>query len=148
LPPAVRKPEVEKRQLYIRKVVELARYGYTDGCPGCVAVALGSAPVAHSKECRVRILEQMAKDELHGGKERLVEHAASSTSMAASSSAAPALRRALSANPIQTVCVRRRMRLSDEEMLGMVHLSLGAIRTDFVEVFNPGNFAGGGSGSL
>ena len=50
------------RQVYIRKGIELAKYGMTPGCPGCLAVAAGGRAVAHSKECRERIEAAMEQD--------------------------------------------------------------------------------------
>ena len=50
------------RRVYIRKEVELTRFGYTEGCPGCVAVATNEAPKGHNAECAARIVEAMAKD--------------------------------------------------------------------------------------
>ena len=51
--------------MYIRKDVELARYGYTLGCEGCTAAAMGQKPRNHSSECRARIEQAMkaANDE-------------------------------------------------------------------------------------
>ena len=49
--------------MYIKKYVELARYGYMEGCPGCNAARAGSVARAHSSECRVRITTAMEGDE-------------------------------------------------------------------------------------
>ena len=55
----------QTRQMYIRKDVELAKYGYTPGCEGCVAAATNQRPRMHSAECRTRIEQAMkaANDE-------------------------------------------------------------------------------------
>ena len=50
------------RGVYIRRNVELQRYGYTEGCQGCVAAALGLAPRAHNSDCRERIRQLMAQE--------------------------------------------------------------------------------------
>ena len=56
-PPASKAPAVPvPRQLYIRKDVELAKYGYTEGCLKCTDVREGRPTVApHSAACRARI---------------------------------------------------------------------------------------------
>jgi hypothetical protein len=61
----------QARRVYIRREVELVRYGYTPGCSGCMAAALGEKAVVHSEECRRRIEESMAADTVTGGQERL-----------------------------------------------------------------------------
>jgi hypothetical protein len=58
------------RQVYIRKNVELEKYGYTDFCRGCVAAALDQKAKPHTPECRARILEEMRKA---GDTERIEE---------------------------------------------------------------------------
>ncbi|CAK0909172.1 unnamed protein product, partial [Prorocentrum cordatum] len=56
LPPAPEKPAAsEARQIYVRRNVELARYGRAERCPGRDAVRGGRAPRAHSGACRARI---------------------------------------------------------------------------------------------
>ena len=67
VPPQPRAAAAEPRQsgsraVYIRRDVELLRYGYTDGCPGCTAAQLGGNPVSHSAACRARIEQAMAAD--------------------------------------------------------------------------------------
>ena len=61
------------RRVYIRKDVELDRYGFTDNCKGCEMAAVGGTGVAHSLECRKRVEAEMEKDELFGGAERVEE---------------------------------------------------------------------------
>ena len=50
------------RRVYIRRSVELARYGYTDRCIGCQHARLGLKPADHSEECRARIVRHMTAD--------------------------------------------------------------------------------------
>ena len=52
-----------KRRFQIRRCVELVRYGYTQGCPGCSAAEKGVAAVNHSEECRERIKAKLLEDE-------------------------------------------------------------------------------------
>ena len=53
------------RRVYIRRTVELARYGYTDICIGCHHARLGLKPADHNEECRARIVRHMtAHDDL------------------------------------------------------------------------------------
>jgi len=61
--PTARGPDIVPRRMYIRRDVELAVYGFTDGCPGCDAAKAGLNPVAHTAACRKRIEEAMAADE-------------------------------------------------------------------------------------
>ncbi len=49
--------------VYIRKAVELRKYGYTQGCPGCEAARYGLPPQTHSAECWQRIEQEMEKYE-------------------------------------------------------------------------------------
>ena len=86
----------------IRTDIELQKYGYTTGCPGCIAAEAGSKPVSHNAECRWRIEQRMAEDS--ESKERLEKavrartggrmptgmEATSSSSPAAGSEPAPA----------------------------------------------------------
>ena len=51
------------RRLYIRRSVELARYGYTDRCIGCHHARLGLKPADHNEECRARIAKHMTADD-------------------------------------------------------------------------------------
>ena len=56
-PPAV--GEQLPRRVYIRRSVELARYGYTDRCIGCQHAGLGLKPADHNEECRDRMVRHM-----------------------------------------------------------------------------------------
>ena len=57
--PAVAGP----RRVYIRKGVELLKYGYSVGCPGCDAARSNTAAKPHSEPCRLRLEQAMAADE-------------------------------------------------------------------------------------
>ena len=60
LPPPIHPVPSQPRRVYIRKDIELARYGYTDDCPGCMAAALKTKAVGHSAECRARMEREMS----------------------------------------------------------------------------------------
>ena len=64
-------PDVTARQVYIRRDKELAKYGYTENCPGCTAARTGAKAVTHSPECTLRIMEEMERDD--EGRQRLAE---------------------------------------------------------------------------
>ena len=51
------------RGIYIRRDVELQEFGYTAGCDGCEAAKGGLSHKQHSKACKKRISEEMAKTE-------------------------------------------------------------------------------------
>ena len=53
-----------KRRAKICRAVELHKYGFTDGCPGCDAAAKGAKAVGHSEACRQRIETEMVEDEV------------------------------------------------------------------------------------
>jgi len=61
----------ERRRVYIRKEVELKRYGYTDHCPGCLGAAANQPGTPHSEACRARIEHELRNDAEQGGQERL-----------------------------------------------------------------------------
>ena len=64
LPPRAFAPRASgPRNLYIRKDVELAKYGHTDACPGCTAAFIGGKPKPHTDVCRHRIEEAMKVDD-------------------------------------------------------------------------------------
>jgi hypothetical protein len=50
------------RRVYIRKSVELEKYGYTVGCEGCNAARRGKTGILHKEACRKRIEERIAAD--------------------------------------------------------------------------------------
>ncbi|CAK0843605.1 unnamed protein product [Prorocentrum cordatum] len=51
------------RAVYIRKDVEIAKYGLSPGCYGCAAILNGARAQAHSAKCRARIEQAMQDDE-------------------------------------------------------------------------------------
>ena len=51
------------RRVYIRRSVELARYGYTDRCVGCQHARLGLKPADHNEECRAMNVRNMTADD-------------------------------------------------------------------------------------
>ena len=51
------------RRGYIRRSVDLARYGYTDRCVGCQHSRLGLNLADHNEECRARIVRHMTADD-------------------------------------------------------------------------------------
>ena len=60
-PPTV--GEQLSRRVYIRRSVELAKYGYTDRCIGCQHARLGLKLADHNEECRARIVRHMTADD-------------------------------------------------------------------------------------
>jgi len=74
LPAGVPRREFEGvKQIYIRKDVELKKFGFTPNCSGCSAVQTGKAPQSHSEACRARIQKAMEDDD--SMRVRLVERA-------------------------------------------------------------------------
>ena len=81
-PPPPTVGEQLPRRVYIRRSVELARYGYTDRCIGCRHARLGLKPADHNEEGRAKIVRHMtADDNLSQGvqvaQQRIVETAPS-----------------------------------------------------------------------
>ena len=62
LPPKVEPEVIGPRRVYIRKEVELQRYGYTPTCKGCEAAKTDKGSQSHTDECRGRIERAMAAD--------------------------------------------------------------------------------------
>jgi hypothetical protein len=63
LPPRVSAVPGAPRRVYIRRGVELRKYGFTEGCFGCVSAQAGTMPAqSHSEQCRNRIGEAMKRD--------------------------------------------------------------------------------------
>ena len=56
------KTTIFPRRVYIRKHVELAKYGYIDGCAGCHKASRGVAGGVHSEACRSKIEKAMKED--------------------------------------------------------------------------------------
>ena len=61
--PKARVQETKRRNIKIRRNVELRNYGYTDGCAGCVAAHLEADPRPHSAACRARIESEILQDD-------------------------------------------------------------------------------------
>ena len=74
LPPLVGEPAGPRsRRVYIRRDVEIRKYGETIGCPGCMAITPGTTAQGHSDECRARIEQKMLEDVTGEGAMRLEE---------------------------------------------------------------------------
>ena len=62
LPPIIMEEPVEKiRNFYVTAKDVDPRHsgvGFTEGCKGCRAIVNGKTPVAHSHDCRLRVMEQ------------------------------------------------------------------------------------------
>eukprot|EP00971_Amphidinium_carterae_P265594 5268867-Amphidinium_carterae.1 len=81
-PVVVHLPETAPRRgLYIRKHVELKRFGCTANCPGCLSAATGGPQRPHTQECRQRIESAIEAS----GDVELQEHLARSRARAAMS---------------------------------------------------------------
>eukprot|EP00971_Amphidinium_carterae_P259645 5152045-Amphidinium_carterae.1 len=66
-PPAM--AEAIARNVYIRRSVELQKFGYTDGCAGCRAAKEGDArALPHSPECRARLVNLMRAEPALAGR--------------------------------------------------------------------------------
>ena len=50
------------RRVYIRRGVELQKYGYTDGCEACDAAKAKTNAYGHTEECRARLEAAMRQD--------------------------------------------------------------------------------------
>jgi hypothetical protein len=51
------------RRVYLRRGVELRKYGLTESCFGCLSARAGTTPAqTHSEQCRIRIVEAMQRD--------------------------------------------------------------------------------------
>ena len=64
------------QRFYIRREVELAKYGFSDDCEGYRVAQLGAEAKPHSEGCRERIRQAMMNDEvgqqrLHAAEERV-----------------------------------------------------------------------------
>ena len=69
--PVVDPREYRARRFYIRREVELVKFGYAEICDGCNAAQLGAEAKAHSEGCRERIRQGMMNDGM--GQQRLHE---------------------------------------------------------------------------
>ena len=70
--PVMEPREYTGRRFYIRREVELAKYGFSDDSDGCRVGQAGAEAKPHSKGCRQRIRQAMLSDDV--GQQRL--HAA------------------------------------------------------------------------
>ena len=50
--------EGRPRRMYLQRQ-DFERFGYTVGCPGCVAILKGGAAVGHNEDCRKRMEDMM-----------------------------------------------------------------------------------------
>ena len=62
--PREREAEVAPRRVYIRRNVVLRKYGFTQGCRGCMAAETGHAPENHSEARRRRVESAMEADDV------------------------------------------------------------------------------------
>eukprot|EP00971_Amphidinium_carterae_P015640 308814-Amphidinium_carterae.1 len=62
VPPVAAEAPGVPRRVYIRRGVELERFGPMENCPGCRAYTRGLKAVPHSAMCRARISEAMRAD--------------------------------------------------------------------------------------
>ena len=62
--PREREAEVAPRRVYIRRNVELRKYGFTQSCRGCMAAETGHALANQSEACRRRIESAMEADDV------------------------------------------------------------------------------------
>ena len=83
------------RRVYIRKGVELLKYGYSVGCPGCDAARSSTAARPHSEPCRLRLEQAMAADELGAARVAQAVARRGAPDGAAGDEAPPPKRRAL-----------------------------------------------------
>ena len=63
--------EAQPRRVYIRRHIELMKYGYTAGCAGCIAAVGGLDSRGHTDECRRRIEAAMEADTADEGRVRV-----------------------------------------------------------------------------
>ena len=61
--------DFKARRCYIRREVELAKYGFSDGCEGCRVAQVGAEAKPHSEGCRERIRQAMMNENV--GQQRL-----------------------------------------------------------------------------
>ena len=73
LPPVGEPVGPRSRRIYIRRDVEIRKYGVTIGCPLCMAITAGTTAQGHSDECRARTEQKMLEDVTGEGAMRLEE---------------------------------------------------------------------------
>ncbi|CAK0896643.1 unnamed protein product, partial [Prorocentrum cordatum] len=117
------------RRVYIRKGVELGRYGRAPGCRGCEAARGNQRAIMHGEECRARVEKAMADDQTFGGGARVTEaHLRSAKLIWDSVGSVPAV---------------AEVAMGDAAEIGALLEQLGLDSLDLQEVFNPGEFAKG-----
>ena len=67
--PVIEPRDYKARRFYIRREVELAKYGFSDVCEGCRVAQMGAEAKPHSEGCRERIGQAMMNDDV--GQQRL-----------------------------------------------------------------------------
>ena len=67
--PVMEPRDYKARQFYIRREVELAKYGLSDDCEGCRVAQVGAEAKPDSEGCRERIRQAMMNDDV--GQQRL-----------------------------------------------------------------------------
>ena len=158
LPPVASAKALVRRSFYVKEK-DIAKYGDTVGCPGCIARALGGRVVAHGAECRARVEAAIVAE---GDVDMRVEAArarkregdgqavasTSSAAVAASSAAVAASSAVVPAEPAALVAKRPKATAADAPMPARsedddMHAALAALgdaSPDIMEVFSPGRF--------
>ena len=60
-------------RFYIRREVELAKYGFSDDCEGCRVAQVGAEAKPHREGCRERVRQAMMNDDVGQQRLRAVE---------------------------------------------------------------------------
>ena len=71
--PVMEPRDYNVRRFYIRREVELAKYGFSDDCEGCRVAQVGAEAKPHSEGCRERIRQAMMSDDVGQQRFRAVE---------------------------------------------------------------------------
>ena len=103
LPPPIVPVAVGLRRVYIRRGVELLKYGYTVGCLGCDAARSDTVAKPHSDACRKRVEQAMAADEAGAARVAQAAERRAARDEVAGEEAPPAKRRAQDDVPMQPV---------------------------------------------
>lgn len=112
VPDTQAKPDEEMRQWYITRQM-VRDYGATPGCPGCEAKGMKNN-AAHSQECRMRMMEDMANDDK--GRARLAREQARQAKL---------FERAIQRDVEANEELRERQRAHDDEAEGMEGTAVG-----------------------
>ena len=62
--PVMELRDYKARRFYIRREVELAKYGFSDDCDGCRVAQVGAEAKPHSEGCCERIRKAMMNDDV------------------------------------------------------------------------------------